>query len=158
MRDPGANWAGYASFGWAPAPGVDGNDAPLQLLDGNIRSAIAAELKRRGYVESADPDLRIAYQTTSKQVVESNPVRFGVGVGSWGGNFGGSVNVGSPSMRNYREGTLVIHAIDAARNAEVWQGRISGKLTQGSTEPAAVTTAVQSAMRDFPARGAEAPR
>ncbi len=57
-------------------------------------------------------------------------------------------------MRNYREGTLVIHAIDAERNAEVWQGRVSGKITQGSTEPAAVTTAVQAAMRDFPARSA----
>jgi hypothetical protein len=155
MRDASANWASYATFGWAPAPGVDGNDQPLQLLDRNIRSAVAAELQRRGYVESAtNPDLRIAYQTTSKDVVESNPVRVGVGIGSWGGSFGGSVNVGSPSVRNYREGTLVIHAIDAERNAEVWQGRVSGKITQGSTEPAAVTTAVQAAMRDFPARSA----
>lgn len=157
MRDPGANWASYATYGWAPAPGVDGNDQPLQLLDGNIRSALAAELQRRGYVESANPDLRIAYQTTSKDVVESNPVRVGVGFGSWGGNFGGSVNVGSPSVRNYREGTLVIHAIDAERNAEVWQGRVSGKVTKGSTEPAAVATAVQAAMRDFPARSAANP-
>jgi hypothetical protein len=62
------------------------------------------------------------------------------------------MSVGSPSLRNYQEGTLVIHAIDNARNAEVWQGRISGKVTKGSTEAAAVTTAVQAAMKDFPAR------
>jgi len=154
MRDPSANWASYATYGWAPAPGVDGNDLPLQMLDGNIRAALAAELQRRGYVESTNPDLHIAYQTTSKDVVESNPVRIGVGIGSWGGSFGGSVNVGSPSVRNYREGTLVIHAIDAERNAEVWQGRVSGKVSKGSTEAAAVTSAVQAAMRDFPARSA----
>jgi hypothetical protein len=153
MRDPGAPWASYATYGWSPAPGVDGTDQPLLMLDQNIRRAIAGELQRRGYTESANPDLRITYQTTSKDVVESNPVRVGVGVGSWGGNFGGSVSVGSPSVRNYQEGTLVIHAIYNARNAEVWQGRVSGKITKGSTEPAAVTTAVQAAMRDFPERG-----
>lgn len=153
MRDPNANWASYATYGWSPAPNVDGNDQPLRILDQNIRRAIAAEMQRRGYVESAaDPDLRIAYETTSKDVVESNPVRVGVGVGSWGGNFGGSVNVGSPSVRNYQEGTLVIHAIDGARNAEVWQGRFSNRISKGSTEAAAVTGAVTAAMRDFPAR------
>jgi hypothetical protein len=75
-------------------------------------------------------------------------------MGSWGGNFGGSVNVGSPSVRNYREGTLVIHAIDAARNAEVWQGRVSGRIGKDSLEPAAVAAAVATAMRDFPVRPA----
>jgi hypothetical protein len=36
----------------------------------------------------------------------------------------------------------------------VWQGRVAGKISKGSTETAAVTTAVQAAMRDFPARSA----
>jgi hypothetical protein len=79
-------------------------------------------------------------------------VRIGIGVGSWGGSGGGSIGVSSASLRNYREGTLVIHAIDAARNAEIWQGRISGKLTEGSLEPAAIRQAVATAMRDFPGR------
>jgi len=46
----------------------------------------------------------------------------------------------------------VIHAIDVARNAEVWQGRISGRVGKGSLEAPAVTAAVQAAMRDFPTR------
>jgi len=153
MRDPGVDFAAFRSFGWAPAPGVNEADPPLLLLDRSIRDAIGAEMRRRGYVESPDsPDLRIAYDTASEEKVESNPVRVGIGVGSWGGNFGGSVNVGSPSVRNYREGTLVIHAIDAARNAEVWQGRVSGRIGKESLEPAAVAAAVATAMRDFPAR------
>jgi hypothetical protein len=154
MRDPNANWASFATYGWSPSPGVDGTDQPLLMLDQNIRRAIAAEMKRRGYTESAtDPDLRITYETASKDVVETNPVRVGVGMGSWGGNVGGSVNVGSPSVRNYREGTLVIHAIDNARNTEVWQGRVSSRISKGSTEAAAIASAVQAAMRDFPERG-----
>jgi len=153
MRDPSVNFASYRTFGWAPAAGVAGADAPLQLLDRNIRSAVSEELRRRGYTEDAEsPDLRIAYETASQQKIENQPVRIGVGVGSWGGNVGGSVNVGSPSVRSYQEGTLVIHAIDAARNAEVWQGRISTRLSKGSLEPAAVTGTVRAVLRDFPAR------
>jgi hypothetical protein len=155
MRDPGTDFSVFRTFGWAQAPGVTEADAPLRLLDQNIRAAIAAEMKRRGYVESTEsPDLRIAYDTASQEKIENNPVRVGIGMGSWGGNFGGSVNVGSPSVRNYQEGTLVIHAIDAGRNAEVWQGRVSARIGKGSLEPAAVTAAVSTAMRDFPVRTA----
>jgi hypothetical protein len=75
-------------------------------------------------------------------------------MGSWGGNVGGSVGVGSPSVKNYQEGSLVIHAIDATRNAEVWQGSVSGELGKGSVAQAAITQAVARAMKDFPARPA----
>jgi hypothetical protein len=57
-------------------------------------------------------------------------------------------------VRNYEEGTLVIHAIDSKRNAEVWQGSISGKMNKGGIEQAAVRRAVAAAMRDFPSRTA----
>jgi hypothetical protein len=154
MRDPQADFTAYRTFGWLN--GSDGTaDAPVRMLDSNVRSAIKAELARRGYVEAATgatPDLRIAYETASADKIENNPVRVGVGVGSWGGNFGGSINVGSPSVRNYKEGTLVIHAVDAARNAEVWQGSVSRKITKGSLEPAVIAQAVATAMQDFPAR------
>ena len=155
MRDPSVNFSNFKTFGWAAGGAVDAGDAPLQLLDANIRAAIVDVMQRKGYVEAAagtTPDLRIAYETAKAEKLESNPVRVGIGVGSWGGNMGGSVSMGSPSVRNYQEGTLVIHAIDVARNAEVWQGRISSRIGKGSLEPAAVTTAVQAAMRDFPAR------
>ena len=153
MRDPTVNFAAFKTYGWSPAAAT--SDQPLRLLDQNIRAAISAELQRRGYVESAEqPNLRIAYETASAQKVESNPVRVGIGIGSWGGNVGGSVNVGSPSVRNYKEGSLVIHAVDPARNAEVWQGQVSGKLSKGSTEASAIHAAVGKAMKDFPARPA----
>ena len=155
MRDPQANFASYRTFGWNTGGALESNDAPLRLLDSSIRAAVATELRKRGYVEATagtTPDLRIAYETARADKIENNPVRVGIGVGSWGGNVGGSVNVGSPSVRNYKEGTLVVHAIDSARNAEVWEGRVSKKVTQGSTDPAAVSQAVAAAMQDFPAR------
>jgi hypothetical protein len=155
MRDPTVNFTNFKTFGWTAGGTVDAGDAPLKLLDANIRAAIVDVMKRKGYVEApagATPDLRIAYETASADKIENNPVRIGIGVGSWGGNVGGSVNVGSPSIRNFTEGTLVVHAIDSARNAEVWQGRVSGKMTKGSLEPAAINQAVAQAMADFPVR------
>jgi hypothetical protein len=158
MRDPTADFTAYGTFGWAVTPAPAGTDAPLALLDKNIRESITAEMKRRGYAESQDnPDLKIAYETAKAEKLENNPVRVGVGIGGWGGNVGGSVGVSSPSVRNFTEGTLVIHAIDAAKNAEVWQGSVSGKLTKGSVDASAVRYAVSTAMRDFPARNAPAP-
>ena len=79
-------------------------------------------------------------------------MQVGVGIGSWGGNFGGSVNMSSPSLRNYREGRLVVHAVDTSRNAEVWQGSISSRISKSGIDAAAVQQAVSAALRDFPAR------
>jgi hypothetical protein len=155
MRDPAANFAAYRTFGWTAGGTTEATEAPVRLLDANLRAAITDVMKRKGYVEApagTAPDLRLAFETASAEKIENNPVRVGVGIGSWGGNFGGSVNMGSPSIRNYQEGTLVIHAIDNARNAEVWQGRVSGKVTKGSLEPAAINQAVMTAMADFPVR------
>lgn len=155
MRDPNVDFSKFQTFGWRGTDVPATDDAPLKLLDGNLRAAIAAELQKRGYVEAPAgtvPDLRMTYETAASDKIESNPVRIGIGVGSWGGSGGGSVSVGSPSVRNYKEGVLVIHAVDSARNAEVWEGRISKKMTKGSVEPAAVNAAVAVAMKDFPTR------
>ncbi len=155
MRDPSVNFAKFRTFGWSAGGTVDTTDEPLKLLDANIRAAIVDVMQRKGYVEATagtTPDLRIAYETAKAEKIENNPVRVGIGIGSWGGNMGGSVNMGSPSIRNFTEGTLVVHAIDTSRNAEVWQGRVSGKMTKGSVEPAAIRQAVAQAMADFPVR------
>jgi hypothetical protein len=155
MRDPSVNFTNFKTFGWTDGGATASTDAPVRLLDSNIRNAITGVMQRKGYVPApagTTPDLRIAFETMSADKIENNPVRIGIGVGSWGGNMGGSVNMGSPSIRNYKEGTLVVHAIDTARNTEVWQGRVSGKVTKGSLEPAAINQAVATAMADFPVR------
>jgi hypothetical protein len=155
MRNPQADFNAYRTFGW-PGDNLDSaSDQPVMLLDASIRAAIKNELTRKGYAEvpaGTAPDLRIVYETASAEKIENNPVRVGVGIGSWGGNGGGSVNVGTPSIRNFKEGTLVVHAIEHARNEEVWQGRVSNRITNGSVDDAAIASAVAAALRDFPVR------
>jgi hypothetical protein len=151
---PDANFSAYSTFGWQP-PAADATDEPMRLLDTNIRTAIRAEMTRRGYTEvDADPQLRVAYETAADERLKSNPFRIGIGLGSFGSNMGGSVNVGSPSVQSYREGRLIVHVVDAAANRELWFGSIAGSMGKGKLDADAVARAVALAMQDLPARTA----
>lgn len=151
---PDANFAAYRTFGWQPPPAAS-SDEPLRLLDTNIRTAIRAEMTKRGYTEvQDDPQLRVAYETAADEKLKSNPFRIGIGLGSFGSNMGGSVNVGSPSVQSYREGRLIIHVVDAAANRELWYGSIAGSMGKGKLDADAVARAVALAMQDLPARTA----
>lgn len=157
MRDPQADFGAYRTFGWDESARTDaaGKTEPLSLVEANIRAAIASELEGKGYEQAAEgaaADLLIEFEAARAEKLKNNPFRIGVGVGSWGGNTGGSVGVSSPGARNVTEGTLVIHAIDPARKAEVWQGRVARELGKGGAEPAVVQAAVAEVFRDFPAR------
>ncbi len=155
QADPGTNIAAYETYGWKSAAGEGVAGEPMRMLDVNIRSAITAELTRRGYRETdTSPQFLVTYETAAQEKVKSNPVRIGVGFGSWGGNTGGSVNVGSPSVQSYQEGRLVIHAVDAAANKEVWYGTVSGQVSKKGLDAESVARAVAIAMQDFPAKAA----
>lgn len=151
---PDADFSVYRTFSWVETTGYGAGSSsdPLRLLDRNIRAAISAELGKRGYTESAeDPDLRFAYESVSYEKTKSNPFRIGIGMGSWGGNIGGSVGVGTPSVESYEEGRLVIRAIDPESNAEVWLGTVTGRRS-GSTNESDVARLVAMTLQDFPAR------
>src|SRR5688572_11978145 len=157
MRDPQADFSSYETFalknGQADAPGQS-----VSIVEGYIRTALTAELKRKGYVEAGagtEPDLRIDYEAASDEKLKNKPFRIGVGAGGYGSNVGGGVGMSSPSVKSVTEGTLVVHAIDPARKAEVWQGRASRELGKGNVEQADVQAGVAELLRDFPARGGQ---
>ncbi len=157
MRDPQANFAAYRTFAWSAAEGTAASGQPTSIVDGYIRTAIANEMKRKGYEEAATgatPDLRVEYEAAKAEKIKNNPFRIGVGVGSYGSGGGGSVGVGSPSVKNVTEGSLVIHVIDAARNAEAWRSGVTRELGKGNIAQATVNAAVTDAMADLPARTA----
>lgn len=153
MQDAQADFSAYKTFGWEP----ETSGQPLSLLDQNIRTAISKEMKGKGYEEAAagtTPDLVLSYEAARAEKVKSNPIRIGVGVGSYGGSSGGGVGVSSSGVKNVSEGTLVVHAVDPARKAEVWQGRASRELGKGNVEPAVIQSTVAGMLHDLPARSA----
>jgi len=158
LREAEADFSAYRTFGWHAAADNDGSGKPASIVDGYIRTAIAKELKGKGYVEApagTSPDLTIAYEGASAEKLKNNPFRIGIGVGSYGSSGGGSVGVGSPSVKNVKEGTLVVHVIDPARETEIWRGSIARELDKDGVQPAVVQGAVSELMRDFPARSAK---
>jgi hypothetical protein len=154
MSDPQADFSAYRSFGWYP----QGNaNQPKTIVDGYIRTAIENEMQRKGYAlaaEGAKPDLLVEYNAASAEKVKNKPFRIGIGVGSYGSSGGGSVGVGSSGVKEVKEGSLVIHVVDPARNTEVWRGTVTRELKEGAIEQAAVNSAVVDAFTDFPARTA----
>ncbi len=155
MRDPQADFSAYRTFALKDDTTGESAAESVSIVEGYIRTAIKSELTRKGYVEAAagaEPDLRVEYEAASAEKIKNNPFRIGIGVGGYGSHSGGSVGVGSPSVKNIREGTLVVHVIDPARKAEVWQGRASRELGKGNIEPATVQGAVSELLRDFPER------
>jgi len=157
MRDSQADFNAFRTFAWDPGPQSPAEAQPVSILDSNIRTAITGELQRKGYAEAqagAKPDLMLRYETAAAEKLKSNPVRFGVGLGGVGSNGAAGVGVSSPSAKNVREGTLVLRVIDPARNAEVWNGRVSRELGKGGPpDPALIQSAVSDLLEEFPATG-----
>lgn len=156
MVDPQANFGAYRTFALTVPEGSTSSQ-PISIVEGYVRTALAMEMKRKGYEEAAAgtaPDLRVEYEAAKAEKVKNNPFRIGVGVGSYGSSGGGSVAVGSPSVKNVTEGSLVIHVIDGARNAEAWRSGVTRELGKGGVAQATVNAAVADAMKDLPARTA----
>jgi len=155
MQSPDANFSAYKTFAWDPGP--DANAQPISILDSNIRTAISGELQRKGYAEAAagaKADLVLQYETAASEVLKSNPFRIGIGMGGAGSNGAAGVGVSSPSAKNVREGTLVLRVIDPARNAEVWNGRVSRELGKGGPpDPELIQRGVADLLKDFPSPG-----
>jgi hypothetical protein len=159
MRGAQADFSAYKTFGWAHAPMAAGSGESASVVDGYIRTAIANDLKAKGYVEAAPaagvtPDLVIEYEGAKSEKLKNNPFRIGVGVGSYGSSGGGSVGVGSSGVKEVKEGSLVVHVIDPARKSEVWRGSIARELGEKGVQPELVQAAVTELFRDFPARNA----
>jgi len=161
MRDPQANFATFKTFAWDTGQAADAPNEPVSIVNGQIRTAISGELQQKGYAEAvagAKPDLLLRYETAAAEKMKSNPVRIGIGMGGAGSNGAAGVGVSSPSAKNIREGTLVLRVIDPARNAEVWNGRVSRELGKhGVPDPALIQSAVGDLLREFPSP-ADAPK
>lgn len=154
MVDARADFDEYETFGWYDEPGTG---APMSLADTSIRAAIKSEMQGKGYVlapAGTTPDLLIEYQVAHIEKIKTSPFRIGIGIGSYGSGGGASVGTSTSGVRNVNEASLVIHAIDTARNAEVWRSRVSRELGKDEVKAEDVQRAVSEVLSDFPARPA----
>lgn len=101
--------------------------AESPLNDRRIHTALDSQLQAQGFSPSGQPDFLIAYYVTTRQGLDIQDNRYGIG--PWGWDRWGNINV-----KQVTEGTLVVMFIDPATRQEVWRGMASGTIKQKSMD------------------------
>jgi hypothetical protein len=163
-HDPGANFAGYRTWNFAPELGTD-RAGYSTLVTSHFKNAVTREMQARGYTQSDQPDLLVNFYTTVRErtSVQSTPgMRLGMGFGYYryrSGLYGAwPLYDHDVTSTTYKVGTASIDIVDAARKQLVWEGVAEGRLTDKMLdEPGpAISSAVADIFAKFPARAGAA--
>jgi len=126
-----AKFSDYKTFKWVDA--VKGSDQVDQITDNQIRSALEAELAKKGLTksDSDDADLYVGYQTAIGTEKQFNSYSTGWGMGpGWGGGWyrgGGGMQstTTTGSTSTIYIGTLDVDMYDSKGKDLVWRGTAS---------------------------------
>ncbi len=146
--------------------------APLGTDRGDYESIVSQELKANTQREMEARGLRLVTETPQLLInfsasldekirVTTMPAStFGMGMGMRGGYYGYRTGMYSPwpmymdqtVVTNYKEGTLNIDVVDAARKQMVWEGVVTDRVSQKDLEnlPKAIGAAVKAAFAKYP--------
>lgn len=162
--DPSFDFTGLNTYRWYD----DVHDTELadyrkyNSSDKRVRTYIDRELKQKGYREAAsgDPDFLVNYSISRKESMKVDNIAGYPSAGMHGGvgmgTYGSAVSVGyssGPSVRTYKEGTVIIDVIDTTRDQVVWrtlaEGKLKGSLSHKEKDARASTVAKE-LMAEFP--------
>lgn len=133
-RAPDFDIANYQSFGFMDPLSTD-PDGVRTLISTHLIDSTTRELESKGLRRSADsPDLIVNFVVSTKESLQTRPsssVSVGVGRGGYGtwGGYGVGVGMTTNEVTQRTEGSLAIHIIDPSRNMLVWEGAVSGRVT-----------------------------
>lgn len=156
-RAPDFNLMNYRTFDFMQPLSTD-NGEIRTIISTHMMAAAERELELAGLTRSRDnPDLLVNFMVSTRETLSSRPssnvsVGFrGSRYGTWGGY---SVGVGTSTndIVQRTEGTVAIDVIDASRNMLVWEGALSGRVTDRvleNLEPA-LDKAVTDILTEFP--------
>lgn len=122
-----------------------------ELVKKRILSSITDNLTQKGLTRSSTPDILVdlGLVTKDKKEYTTNTV----GVNSYYGRrwrIGTGVSSSRTEVREYTEGTLLIHLVDAKKEELLWMGSGSGTLNDKSSRPEQITKAVDKIMASYP--------
>ncbi len=147
--DTQADFSGYRSLGWLPEPQATGNprvDSPL--LQQRIRQAIETQLGSQGYVDAANPQMRVGYHLSIETRLDVRTVDSYYGYGHWSGRNVDIRGEATTYVNEYERGRLVIDVVDTLRNALVWRGVGERRLRSEPTSDQ-VTQSVRQAVAEI---------
>ncbi len=162
--DSNIDFARYKTFGFISPLATD-RIGYQSLVSQELKANTQRELELRGLrLDNANPQLLINFNAALKDKtrISTMPTPLNNGLGYFGGNYydyrGG---IYSPwpyysdqtVIFNYKEGTINIDVVDAARKQLVWEGIVTdSNVTQGELAnlPESIKTAVIAAFAKFP--------
>jgi hypothetical protein len=107
--------------------------------DKRVRTYVDRELKQKGFREitSGNPNFMVNYSISREEKMKidsfagypSGGIHGGAGVGTYGSGISLGYSSG-PSVKTYKEGTVVIDIIDSRTNRVVWRTLAEGKLAK----------------------------
>ena len=155
--DRTADFTAYKTFGFASPLGTD-RGGYQSVVSQHLKAATQREMEARGMrLDTSAPQLLVNFNAalSDKLRVTSTP-SMSVGVGYYG--YRGGLYSAWPlyndytTVSQYKEGTLNIDVVDAARKQLVWEGVVTDSVTQKMLDnvPAAVDIAVKAAFSKYP--------
>jgi hypothetical protein len=119
------------------------------LLDKRVRAAVERVLDARGFRKAveADSDMRLNYHVLFRDKLVASGTEFGSYNRYRYGGFGTSFNF---SVRQYKEGTIILDIIDRATDQLVWRGWAAGRNNDGNYDERETSYAVKKILERFP--------
>ena len=131
--DTSVNFSNYKSYGFFETLSTD--KANYESMESNLlKVSVAKQLERRGFVYTENPDLLVNFYIHTEEKIRSRttPTMGGGYYGgggpyydTWGGHGGYETRIDQ-----YTQGTLNIDFVDAKRESLVWEGSVSGRITE----------------------------
>lgn len=133
-----------------------------QLNANRVLNAVKADLNKKGFSESATPDMLVHITVLAKeeQTVTATSSYYGYGYGGyyrpyyWGGPTGGA-GYTTYDVDKYIDGSVIVDIADAQTKNLLWEG-IGNKQIDGPADDPdkAISNAVTSIMASFPPKAA----
>jgi hypothetical protein len=151
--DPKTDFSNMRSYAWFDErSGVEGDRQDVtSLLDRRVRSAVDAELQRKGIalVDKSAAKSLVSYHLGVETKLDVNTINSGYGYRGYG-RYGG---ISTTTVSEYQEGTLLIDVIDPSSKQLVWRGSGQARIRQSSTpedRKARIDEAVKEILEKFP--------
>lgn len=157
--DHSINFRAFKTWAWYPQQPTDAEGGPAQgyesFLDKRIRTAVAAEMTKKGLTEvSKAPDVYVAYSTRVEDKQQVSPY-YGNGFPYYGyGRYG----TGMTPVTQYKAGTVVIDIVDARRKQLAWRGTGQAQLDQNTISEEETFRIVGGILGTYPPQGTQAGR
>lgn len=117
-------------------PSTEADYRQYNSSDKRVRTYVDRELRRKNLLESAstEADFWVNYHISKEdrmQIDSFSGYPSGMHGAAGVGTYGSAVSIGyssGPSVRTYKEGTVVLDVIDTRNNKIVWRGIAEGRL------------------------------